>query len=54
MSLNVKSRFQMLRNEKLNELPDTDTYLADEKSIEGYYCVKVSFGMTPKRCLLLQ
>jgi hypothetical protein len=44
----LKSRFQMLRHKKLNEVIVTDTYFANEKSIEGYYCSQVFFGMTSK------
>jgi hypothetical protein len=32
----------------LNEVIATDTYSANEKSIEGYHCAQVFFGMTSK------
>jgi hypothetical protein len=41
MRLHVKSRFQMLRHKILNEVIVTDTYFANEKSIEGYHCAQV-------------
>jgi hypothetical protein len=44
----LKSRFQMLRHKRLNEVIATDTYFANEKSIEGYHCAYVFFGMTSK------
>jgi hypothetical protein len=44
----LKSRFQILRHKRLNEVITTDTYFANEKSIEGYYCVKLLFGMFSK------
>jgi hypothetical protein len=48
MILHLKSRFQMLRHKILNEVIATDTYFANEKSIEGYHCAQVFFGMTSK------
>jgi len=48
MRRHLKSRFQMLRHKRLNEVIATDTYFANEKSIEGYYCAQVFFGMTSK------
>jgi hypothetical protein len=36
-----QSRFQMLRHKMLNEVIATDTYFANEKSIEGYHCAQV-------------
>jgi hypothetical protein len=44
----LKSRFQMLRHKRLNEVIATDIYFANEKSIEGYHCAQVIFGMTSK------
>jgi hypothetical protein len=38
----------MLRHKRLNEVIDTDTHFAIEKSIEGYHCAQVLFGMTSK------
>jgi hypothetical protein len=38
MRRHLKSSFQMLRNKRLNEVIATDTYFANEKSIEGYHC----------------
>jgi hypothetical protein len=32
----------------MNEVIATDTYFANEKSIEGYHCVQVFFGMISK------
>ena len=48
MRSHLKSWFQMLRQKRLNEVIATDTYFASEKSIEGYYCAQVFFGMTSK------
>jgi hypothetical protein len=48
MRRHLKSRFQMLRHKRLNEVITTDTYFANEKSIEGYDCAQVFFGMTSK------
>jgi hypothetical protein len=45
MRRHLKSRFQMLRHKRLNEVIATDTYFANEKSIEGYHCEQVFFGM---------
>jgi hypothetical protein len=38
----------MLRHKRLNEVIAIDTYFANDKSIEGYYCAQVFFGMTSK------
>jgi hypothetical protein len=38
----------MLRHKILNEVIATDTYFVNEKSIEGYHCAQVFFGMTSK------
>jgi hypothetical protein len=38
----------MLRHKRLNEVISTDTYFANEKSIEGYNHAQVIFGMTSK------
>jgi hypothetical protein len=48
MRRHLKSRFQMLRHKRLNEVIATDTYSANEKPIEGYHCAQVFFGMTSK------
>jgi hypothetical protein len=48
MRLHLKSRFQMLRHKRLNEVIATDTYFANVKSIEGYHCAQISFVMTSK------
>jgi hypothetical protein len=48
MRRHIKSRFQMLRHKRLNEVIATDTYFASHRSIEGYYCAQVFFGMTSK------
>jgi hypothetical protein len=48
MRRHLKSRFQTLRHKRLNEVIATDTYFANEKSIEGYHCAQVFFGMTSK------
>jgi hypothetical protein len=48
MRRHLKSRFQMLRHKHLNEVIATDTYFASERSIEGYYCAQVFFGVTSK------
>jgi hypothetical protein len=38
----------MLTHQRLNEVIDTDIYVANEKSIGGYHCAQVFFGMTSK------
>jgi hypothetical protein len=38
----------MIRHKRLNEVIATDTYFANEKSIERYHCAQVFFGMTSK------
>jgi hypothetical protein len=48
MQRHLKSRFQMLRHKRLNEVIATDTYVSSVKSIEGYYCAQVFCGMTSK------
>jgi hypothetical protein len=48
MRRHLKSRFQMLRHKRLNEVIATDTYIASEISIEGYNCAQVLFGMTSR------
>jgi hypothetical protein len=48
MRRHLKSRFKMLRHKRLNEVIATDTYFANEESIEVYHCAKVFFGMTSK------
>jgi hypothetical protein len=48
MRCHLKSRFQMLRHKRLNEVIATDICLASEISIEGYYCAHVLFGITSK------
>jgi hypothetical protein len=53
MRRHLKSRFQMLKHKRLNEVIVTDTYFANEKSIEGYHCAQIFFGMTSKCCMLL-
>jgi hypothetical protein len=46
MRRHLKSRFQMLRHKRLNEVIAIDSYFANEKSIEGYHCAQVFFGTT--------
>jgi hypothetical protein len=48
MRHHLKSRFQILRRKCLNEVIATDIYFASDKSIEGYHCAQVFFGMTSK------
>jgi hypothetical protein len=48
MRCHLKSRFQMLRHKRLNEVIATDTYFVNEKSIEGYHYAQVFFGMSSK------
>jgi hypothetical protein len=48
MRRRLKSRFQMLRHKRLNEVIATNTYFVNEKLIEGYDCAQVFFGMTSK------
>jgi hypothetical protein len=43
-----KSRIQMLSHKRLNDIIATDSYSANEKSIEGCHCTQVFFGMTSK------
>jgi hypothetical protein len=38
MRHHLKRQFQMLRYKRSNEVIATDTYFANEKSIEGYHC----------------
>jgi hypothetical protein len=38
----------MLRHKRLNEVIATDTYFAKQKSIEGYHCAQVFFGIISK------
>jgi hypothetical protein len=48
MRCHVKSRFQMLRHKRLNEVIATYTYFANQRSIEGYRCAQVFYGMNSK------
>jgi hypothetical protein len=48
MRLHLKSSFQILRHKRLNEVIATDTSFVNEKSIEGYHCEQVFFGITSK------
>jgi hypothetical protein len=48
MQRHLKSRFQMLRRKRLNEVVAMDTYFSSTKSIEGFHCAQVFFGMTSK------
>jgi hypothetical protein len=48
MRHHLKSWFQMLRHKRLNEVIATDTYFANEKSIEGYHCAQVFFVIISK------
>jgi hypothetical protein len=41
MRRHLKSRFQMLRHKRVNEVIATDTYFANEKSYEGNHCAQV-------------
>jgi hypothetical protein len=41
MRRHLKSLFQILRHKRLNEVVATDTYFANENSIEGYHCAQV-------------
>jgi hypothetical protein len=52
MRHHLKSRFQLLIHKRFNEVIDTDTYFANEKSIEDCHCEHVFFGMTSKCCML--
>jgi hypothetical protein len=38
----------MLRHKRLNEAIATYKHFVNEKSIEGYHCAQVFFGMTSK------
>jgi hypothetical protein len=38
----------MLSHKRLNEIIATDTYFHSTKSMEGFYCAQVFFGMTSK------
>jgi hypothetical protein len=44
MRRHLKSRFQMLRHIRLNEVITTDTYFTNEKSIVGFHCAQVFLG----------
>jgi hypothetical protein len=44
----VKSRFQILMHKRSSKVIATDTFFTNEKSIEGYHCAQVIFGMTSK------
>jgi hypothetical protein len=48
MKHHSKSRIHMLSNKRLNDIIVTNSYSANEKSIEGYHCAQVFFGMTSK------
>ena len=48
MPRHLKSLFQILRHKRLNEVIAKDTYFANEKSIEGFHCAQVFFGMTSR------
>ena len=48
MRRHFKSRFQMLRKKRLNEVVATDTYFSKVRSLEGYHCAQVYFGCTSK------
>jgi hypothetical protein len=48
MQRHLKSWFQMLRHKRLNEVIATDTYFSSTKSIEGFHCTQVFFGMISK------
>ena len=45
----LKSRFLMLRHNRLNEVISTDTYFSDVRSIEGYTCAQVFVGLNSRR-----
>ena len=45
----LKSRFQMLRKRRLNEVIATDTYFSSVKSLEGYWCAQVFYGTKSHR-----
>jgi hypothetical protein len=48
MRRHLKSRFQILRSKRLNEAIVTDTYFANEKSVEGYHSTQEFFGRISK------
>jgi hypothetical protein len=48
MRCHLKSRLQMLRHKRLNEVITTVTYFASEKSIEGNYFSQIFSVMTSK------
>jgi hypothetical protein len=47
-TIHYPMRLHLKRNKRLYEVIATDTYFANEKSIEGYHCAQVFFGMTSK------
>ena len=49
----LKSRFLMLRHPRLNEVIATDTYFANTRSIEGYWCAQVFVGLTSRRITVI-
>jgi hypothetical protein len=48
MRRHLKSKFQRLRHKRLKGVIDTDKCFRNERSIEGYYCAQLFFGMTYK------
>ena len=44
MRKDFKSRFQMLRKKRLNEIVSTDTYFSSVKSLEGHWCAQCFHG----------
>ena len=53
MRRHLKSRFLMLRHKHLNEVIATDTYFANTRSIEGYWCAQVFVGLTSRRITVI-
>ena len=49
MRMHYKSLFSMLRQRRLNETQATDTYFSSHRSIEGYTCAQVYYGLKSKR-----
>jgi hypothetical protein len=48
MRRHLKSRFQMIKDKRLNEVITTDTYFSNEKSMDENPFAQVFFGMTSK------
>ena len=48
LRIHFKSRFQILRKKRLNEVVATDIYFSSTKSLEGFWCSQVFYGTHSK------